>query len=363
MIATPSTSESHMHLTRRALLQQLSIAGAACVAGTARVACAASGHENDWQWLEGNWDVWHERLRERLVGSTTWDKFGGKCSSWPTLGGLGNVDDCLLYLPSGTYRAIAPRAFDPATGQWSIWWLDGRMAGKLDPPVRGGFTAAEGEFHGPDVYQGTPVTVRFRWHETGSKRPHWDQGFSTDQGRSWEINWRNYFTRTSARPTSVPLDAGETVAAEAADWAFLVGQWRVRNRRRKPDGSWEEFSSTLTNRPVMGGMGNVGDNVFEAPGGTYRGMSMRAFDPQQRVWRSWWLDGRTPRDIAPALTGKFDRGTGTLVGDEMIAGEKVQVRSRWSQVSRGATRWEQALSKDGRNWEPNWIAELERMGG
>jgi hypothetical protein len=352
-----------MQLTRRALLQHLSIAGAACALGAQRLASAAEGHEQDWKWLEGNWDVWHERLRERLVGSTTWDKFGGKCSSWPTLGGLANVDDCLLYLPSGSYRAVAPRAFDPATGQWSIWWLDGRMAGKLDPPVRGGFMGSEGEFQGPDVHQGTPVMVRFRWHETGSKRPHWEQGFSADQGKSWEINWRNYFTRTSARPTSIPLDAGEPVAAEAADWAFLVGQWRVRNRRRKPDGSWEEFNSTLSNRPVMGGLGNVGDNVFEAPGGTYRGMSMRAFDPDARVWRSWWLDGRSPRDIAPALAGKFDQGTGTLTGDDVIAGEKVQVRSRWSHVTRASVRWEQAISKNGKAWEPNWIAELERTGG
>ena len=70
-----------MQLTRRALLQNLSIAGAACALSAPRLASAAGGHEQDWKWLEGNWDVWHERLRERLVGSTTWDKFGGKCSS------------------------------------------------------------------------------------------------------------------------------------------------------------------------------------------------------------------------------------------------------------------------------------------
>jgi hypothetical protein len=276
------------------------------------------------------------------------------------LGGLGNVDDCLLYLPTGTYRAVAPRAFDPATGRWNIWWLDGRMAGKLDPPVRGTFTGAEGEFHGPDVYQGRKVDVRFRWHETTSKRPHWDQAYSTDSGKTWEINWRNYFTRTSEMPTPIALEAGETVGPEAADWTFLAGEWRVRNRKLKPDGSWETFDSTLINRPVMGGMGNVGDNVFRAPSGTYRGLSLRAYDAAAKTWRSWWLDGRSPQEIAPSLSGGFANGVGTLTGEDVVNGAKVQVRSQWSGMSPKTARWEQAISRDGTRWEPNWIAELER---
>ncbi len=345
-----------MTISRRALLQTLS--SAACAMTAPRLAFPASGHERDWQWLAGNWDVRHERLRDRLVGSTTWDEFGGKCNSWPTLGGLGNLDDCLLYLPSGAYRAFAPRAFDPATGRWSIWWLDGRNAARLDPPVRGGFRAQEGEFFGDDVHAGTPVTVRFRWHETGGKRPHWDQAFSTDGGRRWEINWRNYFTRTSANPTPLPFDQPVPEAAE--DWRFLVGEWRVRNRRLGRGGAWEEFDSTLGNRPVMSGLGNVGDNVFHAPGGRYRGVSLRAFDPTQRVWRSWWLDGRRPATIASSVAGRFEKGVGTLIGEDEIDGRKMQVRSRWSDITARTARWEQATSTDGTRWETNWSADLER---
>lgn len=350
-----------MNLTRRNLLQHLSMAGTACALGIPNLTQAAN-HEQDWRWLEGCWDVYHERLRDRLVGSTTWDKFGGKTSMWLTLGGLGTIDDCLLYLPSGSYRAIAPRAFDPVTGQWNIWWLDGRMAGKLDPPVRGIFTGNQGEFRGADVHKDTPVAVRFRWHETDSKRPWWDQSFSTDDGKNWEINWRNYFTKTRAEPSPVPLDAGETVAEQAGDWAFLAGKWNVQNKRLK-SGQWQSFASTLHNRPVMGGLGNVGDNVFHAPGGTYRGMSMRAYDTAHGVWRSWWLDGRTPNDIAPPVTGKFDKGTGSLIGEDVVDGEKVQVRSLWSNVTAKSARWEQATSRDGRTWAANWVADLERAPG
>ncbi len=346
-------------ITRRVLLQQMSLAGAAC-AFTPVLGANAADPSQDWTWLEGNWDVRHERLRDRLAGSTTWDHFGGKSSFWSTLGGLANVDDNLLYLPKGRYRALSLRAFDPDTKSWAIWWLDGRLAGRLDPPVRGGFVGDEGEFQGPDVHKGTPVTVRFRWHETASKQPHWDQALSTDGGQSWEINWRNYFTRTGGTATPVPVEADEVQHPATADWSFLAGRWKVRNRRRKTVGQWEEFGSTLRNWPVMGGLGNVGDNVFHAPSGTYRGMSVRAFDPSSRQWRSWWLDGRTPQDIAAPAVGRVDQGVATLVGEDVVGGRPVRVRSQWTRIQTGAPRWEQATSQDGVIWDTNWSADFER---
>jgi hypothetical protein len=351
-----------MTITRRRVLSSLAMIGAANAFRTAASpARSAADPAADWQWLVGNWDVWHERLRGRLEGSTTWDEFSGRSNCWLTLGGLGTIDDNLLHLPAGTYRAVGVRAFDPDTRHWAIWWLDGRIAGKLDPPVRGSFNGSEGEFQGPDVHKGRPVTVRFRWHDIHSRRPHWDQAYSPDAGATWEINWRNYFTRTSATPTPLPLDRGEIVAAEAADWRFLVGHWKVRNRRRTPAGSWEEFDSTLHNWPVMGGLGNVSDNLFHDPGGTWRGMSVRAFDAEARLWRSWWLDGRQPRDIAPALAGRFTGDVGTLVGEADVAGSNVRTRSRWTRSAGGKPQWEQARSSDGQRWDTHWTAEFERQ--
>jgi hypothetical protein len=348
-----------MILTRRVLLERISMAGAALALGAPRLASAA-GPEKDWDWLTGNWDVWHRRLKKRLAGNDEWDEFAGKSAFWHLLGGLGNVDDNLLHLPAGTYRAISLRAFDPATRKWAIWWLDGRAAEKLDPPVMGGFEGDEGEFVGTDTFEGKPVVVRFRWHEVHGKRPHWDQAFSPDGGKNWETNWRNYFTRTSE--TASPIPRTEPAPIEAADWSFLVGRWRVRNRRRTAAGSWEEFDSTLHNWPVMGGLGNVGDNVFHAPAGTYRGVSVRAFDAQTMQWKSWWLDGRKPHVIASSVAGAFKDGIGTLLGDDEIDGRKVRVRSQWSRVATKSPRWEQATSSDGVRWDTNWSADFERQG-
>ena len=349
-------------LTRR---ECLTLMCAAAFPSSLLAGAAPASHERDWAWLLGNWDVWHVRLKDRLVNSTEWQEFAGKSAFWQTMGGLGNVDDNSLALPAGDYRGLSVRAFDPATSSWAIWWLDGRNPEHIDPPVRGGFQDGEGEFIGTDVYKGTPVTVRFRWHEVFSKRPHWDQAFSTDGGKTWEINWRNYFTRTAPAAKSLPRLEGDP--PQSREWDFLAGTWKVRNRRLRQrlagSSQWDEFDSTLTNWPVLGGRGNIGDNEFKGPGAAYRGMSLRAYNVERGEWLSWWLDGRSPANIGAPLRGKFAGGVGTLLGDDELDGRPIKVRSQWTKIDSGSPRWEQAASIDGgKTWETNWIADLKRAG-
>lgn len=334
-------------------------------ASTAFPARPAAGlrHEQDWDWLLGSWDVFHSRLKDRLVGSNEWQEFAGKSAFWTAMGGLGNLDDNSLQLPAGDYRGLSIRAFDPKKSSWAIWWLDGRNPERIDPPVRGGFHGDEGEFIGMDTYKGIPITVRFRWHEVRGKRPWWDQAFSTNGGGTWEINWRNYFTRTNATATALPRLADDPPEARA--WDFLVGKWKVRNRRlwQRFVGSkdWDEFDSTLTNWQVLGGRGNVGDNWFGGPKQPYRGMSLRAYNDERKEWLSWWLDGRNPANIGSPVRGKFIEGTGTLIGDDELDGKPVKVRSQWTRTGTDSPHWEQAASLDGgKTWETNWVADFRR---
>ncbi|MBI5259370.1 MAG: DUF1579 domain-containing protein [Burkholderiales bacterium] len=150
---------------------------------------------HDFDFLIGRWAVQHRRLRERLAGSTQWDTFSGSTTAWPLLDGQANVDDNLLELPSGRYRAASLRAFDPASDQWSIWWLDSRSPGALDTPVRGRFSAGEGRFFADDVFAGRPIRVRFLWSDITRDSCRWQQAFSADGGSTWETNWVMDFRR------------------------------------------------------------------------------------------------------------------------------------------------------------------------
>src|SRR5688572_21388861 len=103
---------------------------------------------HDFDFLFGDWKVHHRTLR---AGTTTWVEFEGTSSTRPIMGGAGNLEDNVLHRPGGTYRAAALRAYDPATGQWAIWWCDGRSPhGPIDPPVKGGFEQGVGRFYSDD---------------------------------------------------------------------------------------------------------------------------------------------------------------------------------------------------------------------
>ncbi len=146
---------------------------------------------HDFDFLVGRWRVEHRRLVSRLVRCTEWQTFSGTCECRLVLGGAGNIDDNVLELPGGTYRAVTLRTFDAATGLWSIWWFDGRQPHRVDPPVVGRFEAGVGTFYADDQLDGTPIRVRFRWQVAAA--PRWEQAFSADGGATWETNWEATF--------------------------------------------------------------------------------------------------------------------------------------------------------------------------
>jgi hypothetical protein len=353
--------------SRREFLAALATVGGTAVLGlsglgraAAHVAPDLAARARDWQWLVGNWDVWHRRLKERLAGSNDWEEFAGRSACWLTMGGLGTIDDNIVELPGETYRGLGIRAYDPATGKWAIWWLDGRNPARFDPPVLGGFDGDVGTFIGRDTFKGRPITMRFRWREIHGKRPWWEQAFSTDDGASWEVIWRNWFTRTAAEPTPLPR-----LADAPRDFDFLAGRWNVRHRRLRQrlvgSDEWDEFGGSFVNWPVLGGHGNVGDNVMEFPSGKVRGVGFRTWDPATKQWLSWWLDRRTPGTIASPVRGGFADGVGTFVGDDTLDGRPIKTRVQWTRITKRSARWEQACSADGgATWELNWTSDFTR---
>lgn len=152
----------------------------------------------DFDFFLGSWQVKHRRLKSRLDGCTAWEEFSGACVVRPLLGGAGNVDDNIVNLPAGTYRAATLRTYNQAAGTWSIWWLDGRSPGTIDVPVVGKFVAGVGTFLANDTLDGRPIVVRFLWTQPQPEHPHWEQAFSADGGQTWETNWTMDFIRAQA---------------------------------------------------------------------------------------------------------------------------------------------------------------------
>jgi len=160
-------------------------------------AAAATDHLHDFDFLVGKWNVHHWRLKDRLMNSHEWVQFEGTSEERLTMGGFGTFDDNYIGLPSGPYRAVGIRGYDPKSGTWAIWWLDARDPHKIEPPVIGNFDwyNGVGTFEGDDTLRGKPIRVRFTWSKIARTSAHWEQAFSPDGGKSWEVNWRMDFTR------------------------------------------------------------------------------------------------------------------------------------------------------------------------
>jgi hypothetical protein len=158
----------------------------------------------------------------------------------------------------------------------------------------------------------------------------------------------------------------ETRDTPSDDFDFFMGNWRVRHRRLKDRLSgctiWQEFSGTSVCRKILGGWGNLDDNEIDLPGGAYRAVTLRAYDPAQALWSIWWLDGRHPTRLDTPVVGRFVSGIGTFYADDTLAKKPIRVRFLWSHITPASCRWEQAFSPDGGAfWEVNWVMEFQRV--
>lgn len=144
--------------------------------------------------LIGDWKVLHRQLKRRLAGSTEWTEFPGTLSVAKILGGLGNIDENVLDKPDGRYWGTSLRLFNPATGDWSIYWMDSRSP-SLDTPVVGRFADGKGVFTSDETFEGKPIKLRFTYTPVSAGEARWEQAFSPDNGGSWETNWTMRFTR------------------------------------------------------------------------------------------------------------------------------------------------------------------------
>jgi hypothetical protein len=203
---------------------------------------------SDFDFLVGSWRVHHRRLKERLAGNQDWIEFEGACVTQKILGGAGTLDENILDFPGDAYCGVTLRTYDATKRQWSIWWIDGRNPGHLDPPVAGGFKDGVGSFYAEDTFRGKPIRVRFLWTNLITQ-PRWEQAFSDDGGKTWEINWTMEFVKNPAstgtccpvvelrqytlvpgkRETLTALFEREFIETQEATGMTIIGQFRDLN--------------------------------------------------------------------------------------------------------------------------------------
>jgi len=150
---------------------------------------------HDFDPLLGSWKFHLKRRLHPLTGSNTWVDFDGTGVCRAIYDGS-QIDQVLLNGSDGQIEGLTLRTYNPTSHQWRLYWANKRI-GVLDPPQVGEFKDGVGEFFAQDTQYTADhraILVRFRWTNMNTT-PHFEQSFSDDGGKTWEVNWITDQTR------------------------------------------------------------------------------------------------------------------------------------------------------------------------
>jgi hypothetical protein len=149
------------------------------------------------------------------------------------------------------------------------------------------------------------------------------------------------------------------------DFDFLLGTWKVHHRslkaRLKGSTEWLEFNSTMVNRKILSGLGNIDENIIHAPTGLVHAITLRLFNPESKEWSIYWTTDQAGA-LAVPMIGGFSDSRGQFYSQEVFEGRHIFNRYTWSKITANSCQWEQAFSEDGgKTWETNSIWEFMRV--
>jgi hypothetical protein len=148
----------------------------------------------NFDFLVGSWTSVQRRLVKPLSGSDEWTESRATTQAWQVFGGAANVDE--VHFPDWGFSGLSVRLLDPATREWSIYWVSSRNGELQLPPVVGRFSDGVGTFYSDEDYEGRAIRVRYRWSDITATSARWEQAFSVDGGQTWETNWTADLTRS-----------------------------------------------------------------------------------------------------------------------------------------------------------------------
>jgi hypothetical protein len=152
----------------------------------------SSPHDFDFEF--GTWTTRLHVLRHPLTGSNEWVEYHGTTVVRKVWDGRANLVELVADGPAGPLEALSLRLYDPAAAKWSLNFANSR-SGTLSPPSVGAFRSGRGEFLSRETLDGRPILVRFVIEPVARDTIRFEQAFSADEGKSWEVNWRATDTR------------------------------------------------------------------------------------------------------------------------------------------------------------------------
>jgi hypothetical protein len=144
--------------------------------------------QHDFDFEIGTWKTHLLRLQHPLTGSTSWVEYEGTTVVRKVWDGRANLVELDVDGPAGRIEALSLRLYNPQSRQWSLNFSSSN-AGTLSPPSIGEFKGGRGEFFDQEPLNGRAILVRFVISVITPDSCRFEQSFSDDGGKTWEVNW------------------------------------------------------------------------------------------------------------------------------------------------------------------------------
>jgi len=318
--------------------------------------------QHDFDFEAGHWKIHLKRLLHPLTGSTTWVEFDGTSVTRMLWNGRAQVEEFETTAATDHIEGLTLRTYNPESHQWRLYWANSKD-GLLVVPQIGEFRNGRGEFYAQDILDGKSIFIRFIWSNTNSDAPHFEQSFSADGGKTWEVNWITDQTRVPEAAFHAQMPAASEQAGQH-DFDFLIGTWKYQLKRRlnplTASTKWVEAGGTAVGYKIWGGRADLTETAAAGTGGTLRGLTLRTFNPKTRQWYLYWANSQDGIVGVPQI-GEFKNGVGEFYATDTLDDRAILVRFLWSGTTSPSPHFEQSYSADGgKTWEVNWISESSR---
>jgi hypothetical protein len=150
--------------------------------------------QHDFDFHIGTWKTHVSRLQHPLTGSTIWVQYDGTTLVRKVWNGRANLVELEVDGPKSHLELLSLRLYNPDSRQWSLN-VASSQAGVLSVPTIGEFKNGRGEFFDQETFNGRAILVRFVISDITPDSCHFEQAFSDDGGKTWEVNWIAIDTR------------------------------------------------------------------------------------------------------------------------------------------------------------------------
>jgi hypothetical protein len=155
--------------------------------------------QHDFDFEIGTWKTHLRRLVNPLTGSTTWIEYEGTSVVRKVWNGRANLVELEVDGPGGHFEGLNLRLYNSVSHQWSLNFA-GSSGGALSHPTIGEFKNGRGEFFDQETLNGRAIFARFVISDITPDSCRFEQAFSEDGGRTWEVNWIATDTRVKDEP-------------------------------------------------------------------------------------------------------------------------------------------------------------------